>query len=89
MKKEKKESDIIAVREQRQRRNVNNNINRNIDRGQINILTHRRGYNNSISVVKNNIHYTIEEEGLSNGIKLSLFFMVVLFVLYICYLSLS
>ena len=89
LKKEKKESDIIVVEEQRQRRNANNNINRNIDRGQINILTHRREYNNSISVVKNNIHYTIEEGRLSNGIKLSFFFMVVLILLYICYLSLS
>ena len=84
--KEKDESNHIVIQEQR--RNINDDLNRNIDRGQINILTHRREYNNSLTIVKNNLHYTVEEERLGNGIKLSLFFIVVFFVLFIFYIFL-
>ena len=89
LKKEKIEENNIIIQEQRRNNNINNNINRNIDRGHINLLTCRREYNNSVEIVKNNIQYTFEEDGLSNGIKLSLFFMVVLFVLFICYICIS
>lgn len=81
--------DNVAIQEPRRNNNTNNNINRNIDRGHINLLTCRREYNNSVEIVKNNIQYTFEEDGLSNGMKLSLFFMIVLFVLFICYLCIS
>ena len=84
--KEKDETNNIVIQEQR--RNINDDLNRNIDRGQINILTHRREFNNSLTIVKNNFHYTVEEERLGNGIKLSLFFIVVFFVLFIFYIFL-
>jgi len=64
-----------------------NNVNRNIDRGHINIFTHRREFNDSITVVKNSFQYSIENEGLNNGIKLSLFFFILLFILFIFYLG--
>ena len=90
LKKDKKtEENNIIIQEPIRNNNANNNINRNIDRGHINLLTCKREYNNSLEVMKNNIQYTIEEEGLSNGIKLSLFFMIVLFVLFICYICIS
>ena len=89
LQKDKNEENNIIIQEPR-RININNgNINRNIDRGHINLLTCRREYNNSVEIVKNNIQYTFEEDGLSNGIKLSLFFMIVLFVLFICYICIS
>ena len=89
LKKDKIEENNVVIQEPRRNNATNNNINRNIDRGHINLLTCRREYNNSVEVVKNNIQYTFEEDGLSNGIKLSLFFMVVLFVLFICYICIS
>jgi len=89
LQKDKNEENNIVIQEPR-RININNgNINRNIDRGHINLLTCRREYNNSVEIVKNNIQYTFEEDGLSNGVKLSLFFMIVLFVLFICYICIS
>ena len=62
------------------------NFNRNLDRGQLNIFTNKREYNNSITFSKNDLHYSIEEEGLNNGVRLALFFMIILFLLFICYL---
>ena len=89
LQKDKNEENNIIIQEPR-RININNgNINRNIDRGHINLLTCRREYNNSVEIVKNNIQYTFEEDGLSNGIRRSLFFMIVLFVLFICYICIS
>ena len=91
LKKDKEEENTTEVQEQRRNinnnNNTNNNINRNIDRGRINILTHRREFNNSSLIVKNNFHYTIEEEGFSNGVKLCLFFMVVFLVIFVGYMS--
>ena len=72
---------------QEQRRYNNNDLNRNIDRGHINIFTARREFNNATTIVKHNYQFTIEEERLSNGIKLCLFFMILLFVLFIFYIS--
>ncbi len=84
--KDKEEENSSEVQGQIERGNANNNnLNRNIDRGRINILTQRREYNNSTLIVKNNFHYTIEEEGLSNGVKLCLFFMIALLVIFLCY----
>ena len=87
---DKNEENIIIPPQEQIRRNNNNNnnndLNRNIDRGHINIFNSRREFNNSIPIVKHNFQFTIEEEGLSNGIKLGLFFMVVLFVLFIVYI---
>ena len=62
------------------------NFNTNIDRGHINLLTFRREYHNSLEIFKNNFHYSIEDEGLSNGIRFSLFFIIVFFVLFVCYI---
>ena len=89
LQKDKIEENNVIIQEPRRNNNINININRNIDRGHINLLTCRREYNNSVEIVKNNIQYTFEEEGLSNGIKLSLFFIVVLFILFICYICIS
>ena len=89
-KKDKIEENNNIIIQQPRRTNINNgNIKVNIDRGHFNLLTGKREYNNSVEVVKNNIRYTYEEEGPSNGIQLSLFFMAVLFVLFICYICIS
>ena len=88
-KKNKEEENSTDVQEHRERRNGNNyKFNRIIDRGHFNIFSGRREYNNSTLIIKNNLHYTIEEEGLSNGVKLCLFFMAVLLAIFICYKSL-
>lgn len=71
---------------QEQKRYNNNDFNRNIDRGHINLFTGRREFNNSTTIVKRNYQFTVEEERLSNGIKLCLFFMILLFVLFIFYI---
>jgi hypothetical protein len=65
------------------------NFNTSIDRGHINLLTFRREYHNSLEIFKNNFHYSIEEEGLSNGIRFSLFFIIVFFVLFVCYICIT
>ena len=83
-KKDKNAETVVIVPEERN--NDFHNFSSNIDRGQINIFTNRREYNNSVTISKNDLHYSIEEEGLNNGIKLSLFFMIILFVLFICYI---
>ena len=87
-KKDEKDENIINVPQesQEQRRNNNNDLNRNIDRGHINLFTARREFNNASTIVKHNYQFTIEEERLSNGIKLCLFFMILLFVLFIFYI---
>ena len=64
-------------------------FNTSIDRGHINLLTFRREYHNSLEIFKNNFHYSIEEEGLSNGIRFSLFFIIVFFVLFVCYICIT
>lgn len=81
LKKDRNEDNIIEVQEPR-----TNEINRNIDRGHFNIITHRREFNNSKTIVRNNFEYTIEEDGFTYQIQFSLFFMIVLFLLFICYL---
>ena len=62
------------------------NFNTSIDRGHINLLTFRREYHNSLEIFKSNFHYSIEDEGLSYGIRFSLFFIIVFFVLFVCYI---
>ncbi len=65
------------------------NFNTSIDRGHINLLTFRREYHNSLEIFKSNFHYSIEDEGLSNGIRFSLFFIIVFFVLFVCYICIT
>ena len=62
------------------------NINPNIDRGQINIFTVRREYNNSRIIENNLVQFTIEDAPLSNLIRLILFCFGTCFILFICYL---
>ena len=65
------------------------NFNTSIDRGHINLLTFRREYHNSLEIFKSNFHYSIEDEGLSNGIRFSLFFIIIFFVLFVCYICIT
>lgn len=81
IKKDESEENFIVVKPEIK----NYNFNRNIDRGHINIITHRREFNNSITIFKNNFQYSIENEGLTDSTKLILYFMIVLFALFICY----
>jgi hypothetical protein len=62
------------------------NFDRNIDRGHINILTYKREYNDSVTVLKDSFHYSVEIDRPSNSIKLYLFLMLLFFVLFICYM---
>ena len=62
------------------------NINPNIDRGQINIFSSKREYNNSRIIEKNNIQFSVEEESLSNFMRFILFCFGLCFLLYICYI---
>lgn len=62
-------------------------INPNIDRGQINIFSSKREFNNSVTIEQNNIQFSVEQESLSNIIRLILFCFVIGFVLFIFYLS--
>ena len=64
----------------------NHTFKRYLDRGQLNFFTNKREYNNSVIFSKNDLHYSIEEEGLSNEVRLILFFMFILFALFICYI---
>ena len=69
-----------------QPQNRNQNFNRNIDRGHINFLTYRREYNDSTTIFKDTFQYSIENDGPSTSIKLYLFFMILCFILFICYI---
>ena len=62
------------------------NINPNIDRGQINIFSSKREFNNSRTIEKNNIQFSVEEESLSNFMRLILFCFGLCFLLFICYI---
>ena len=62
------------------------NINPNIDRGQINILTKKREYHNSRTFEGRNVQYTVEQDSFSNIIKIILFFLGLFFILFICYI---
>lgn len=84
IKKDENEDNIINIQEQR----INNNFNRNIDRGHINPFTHRREFNNSRTVVKSSFQYTIEDDALPFEIKFSIFFMLILFVLFVSFMCL-
>jgi len=86
IKKDKIEDRTISINVQEPPRI---NFNTNIDRGHINLLTFRREYHNSFEIFKNNFHYSIEDEGLPNGIRFSLFFIIVFFVLFVCYVCVS
>ena len=81
----------MFIEEQRNNNNNNNrnninNFNREFDRGHMNIFTNRREFNNSILVVKNNFQYSIEDERLNNGIKLGLYFFILLLILFVIYM---
>ena len=81
----------VLIEEQRNNNNNNNRNNINnfhieIDRGHMNIFTNRREFNNSILVVKNNFQYSIEDERLNNGIKLGLYFFILLLILFVIYM---
>lgn len=65
-----------------------NNINRNIDRGNLAFIAHRRDFNNSRTLEKNNFHYIIENEPLIHEIKFSLIFIIVIFTLFIFFMYL-
>ena len=62
------------------------NINPNIDRGHINILTKKREFHNSITFEGRNVQYTVEQDSFSNIIKIILFFLVICFIMFICYI---
>jgi hypothetical protein len=87
LKKEKYIESIITLEQEQERSNQSLiNINPNIDRGQINIFSSRREYNNSRIIENNLVHFTIEEAPLSNFIRLILFCFGTCFILFICYL---
>lgn len=80
-KKEESEENTINVHEERR-----NTFNRFIDQGHLNIITHRREYNNATTVIgDNNFQYTIENEAINCQMKFNIFFIVVLLLLFICY----
>lgn len=62
------------------------NINPNIDRGQINIFSRKREFNNSIIIEQNNVQFSLEQESLNNSVRLILFCFGICFLLFICYL---
>ena len=78
---ENNENNVVA-----QPQNRNQNFNRNIDRGRINILTYRREYNDSTTIFKDTFQYSVENDGPSTSTKLYLFFMILCFILFICYI---
>ena len=82
--KEKKIENIEFVQEESNQNLLD--INPNIDRGQINIFSSKREYNNSRIIEKNNIHFSVEEESLSNFVRFILFCFGLCFLLYICYI---
>ena len=78
----------ITIEQEQHYQNILN-INPNIDRGHINIFTGKKEFNNSITIEKNNIRYSVEEEPLVNTIRLLIFlfmFCFLSFVFYICIL---
>ena len=79
-KKEESEESTINVHEERR-----NTFNRFIDQGHLNIITHRREYNDATTVIGNNFQYTIENEPINCQMKFNIFFVVVLLLLFICY----
>ena len=79
-KKEESEENTINVHEERR-----NTFNRFIDQGHLNIITHRREYNDATTVIGNNFQYTIENEPINCQMKFNIFFIVVLLLLFICY----
>ena len=80
-KKEESEENTINVHEERR-----NTFNRFIDQGHLNIITHRREYNDATTVIGNNFQYTIENEPINCQMKFNIFFIVVLLLLFICYI---
>ena len=62
------------------------NINPNIDRGQINIFSKKREFNNSITIEKDNYQFSVEEESLINIIRLQLFLFIFCFLFFIFYI---
>ena len=84
LKKDKIVENITFGQEQSSQSLIN--INPNIDRGQINIFTVRREYNNSRIIENNLVQFTIEDAPLSNLIRLILFCFGTCFILFICYL---
>ena len=79
-KKEESEENTINVHEERR-----NTFNRFVDQGHLNIITHRREYNDATTVIGNNFQYTIENEPINCQMKFNIFFIVVLLLLFICY----
>ena len=79
-KKEESEENTINVHEERR-----NTFNRFIDQGHLNIITHRREYNDATTVIGHNFQYTIENEPINCQMKFNIFFIVVLLLLFICY----
>ena len=78
----------ITIEQEQHYQNILN-INPNIDRGHINIFTGKKEFNNSITIEKNNIRYSVEEEPLVNTIRLLIFlfmFCFLSFIFYICIL---
>ena len=61
-------------------------INPNIDRGQINLFSKKREFNNSMIIEKNNIQFSVEEESLNNLVQLILFCFGICFLLFVIYL---
>ena len=85
MNKDKVIEDISFQNEQNR---IRLNINPNIDRGHINILTKKREYHNSMTFEGRNVQYTVEQDSFSNIIKIILFFLGMFFILFICYICL-
>lgn len=84
LKKYKCIGNIINEQEQHYQNILN--INPNIDRGHINIFTGKKEFNNSFTIEKNNIHFSIEQEPLVNIIRILLFLFVFCFILFIFYI---
>lgn len=85
LKNQNKIENISLVQEQNNPGSIS--INPNIDRGQINIFSSKREFNNSVTIEQNNIQFSVEQESLSNIIRLILFCFVIGFLLFIFYLS--
>ena len=83
MNKNKVIENIIFQNEENR---IRANINPNIDRGHINILTKKREFHNSITFEGRNVQYTVEQDSFSNIIKIILFFLVICFIMFICYI---
>lgn len=79
-KKEESEENTINIHEERR-----NTFNRFVDQGHLNIITHRREYNDATTVIGSNFQYTVENEPFNCQMKFNIFFVVVLLLLFICY----